>query len=139
MPGNFHENYAVGDLRAPSERATGLVFAAAAAIVALLWRNSATVPWVALGIAVGLAAISLIAPTLLKPLNVLWFRFGLLLHRIVNPVVMFAIFALVFVPGGMLMRIWRDPLRSRRIPAASSYWIDRTEAGGTTGSMTNQF
>ena len=82
MPGNFHENYAVGDLRAPSERATGLVFAAAAAIVALLWRNSATVPWVALGIAGGLAALSLIAPTLLKPLKVLWFKLGLLLRAI---------------------------------------------------------
>jgi hypothetical protein len=139
MPGDFHEHYAVGEVSAPSERATGLVFAAVAVIVALLWRNSPTVPWVALAIAGGLAAISLIAPTLLKPLNVLWFRFGLLLHRIVNPVVMFAIFALVFVPTGMLMRIWRDPLRSRRLPTSSSYWIDRRETDGNAGSMTNQF
>jgi hypothetical protein len=139
MPGNFHESYTTGEIRAPSERSTGLVFATVAAIVALLWRNSATVPWLALGIAVGLAAMSLIAPSLLKPLNILWFRFGLLLHRIVNPVVMFAIFALVFVPAGMIMRIWRDPLRSRRTPAASTYWLDRREISGTAGSMTNQF
>jgi len=139
MSTNFHETYAVGEIRAPSERATGLVFAAVAAIVALLWRNSTTVPWVALGVAVGLAVISLTAPTLLKPLNSLWFRFGLLLHRIVNPVVMFAIFALVFVPAGMIMRIWHDPLRSRRVRAGANYWIDRKEASGTAGSMTNQF
>ena len=56
-----------------------------------------------------LAAVSLIAPVSLKPINILWFQFGLLLHRVVNPVVMFAMFALVFVPAGMIMRIWRDP------------------------------
>jgi hypothetical protein len=139
MPGNFHENYASGEIKAPSERATGLVFAAVAAIVALLWRNSATTPWIALAVAVGLAAISLTAPRLLKPLNRLWLRFGLLLHRIVNPVVMFAIFALVFVPAGMIMRIWHDPLRSRRLRAGATYWIDREDASGTAGSMTNQF
>ena len=139
MPRNFHESYIEGEIRAPSERATGLVFAAVAVVVALLWRNSPTVPWLALGIAAALVAISLTAPRLLKPLNRLWFRLGLLLHRIVNPVVMFAIFALVFVPAGMIMRIWRDPLRSRRMTAAPSYWIDRRETGGTAGSMTNQF
>ena len=138
MARNFHETYAADEIRPPSERSTGLVFAAVAMIVALLWRNSPTVPWLALGAATVLAAISLMAPSFLKPLTILWFKFGLLLHRIVNPVVMFAIFALVFVPAGMIMRIWRDPLRSRRMTTASSYWIDR-EDGGTARSMTNQF
>ena len=82
----------------------------------------------ALGIAAMLAAVSLIAPTLLKPLNILWFQFGLLLHRVVNPIVMFALFALVFVPAG-IMRILRDPLRSRRPTEVSSYWIDCSEEG----------
>ena len=139
MPANFHESYVADKVRLPSERSTGLVLAGAAVIAALLWRDSATVLRLALGIAVGLAAISLIAPKLLKPLNILWFRVGLLLHRIVNPVVMFAIFALVFVPAGMIMRIWRDPLRSRRMKDASTNWIDRKLTDGTAGSMTNQF
>jgi hypothetical protein len=139
MAGNFHEIYAVDEIKPPSERSTGLVFAAVAIIAALLWRNSPTVPWLALGAGTVLATISLTAPSFLKPLTILWFKFGLLLHRIVNPVVMFATFALVFVPAGMLMRIWRDPLRSRRLTAASSYWMDRRQIGGTAGSMTNQF
>ena len=139
MSKNFHESYAGGEIKPPSERSTGLVFAAMAVIVAVLWRNSPTVPWLALAVAMGLTAVSLFAPVLLKPLNILWFQFGLLLHRIVNPIVMFAMFALVFVPAGMIMRIWRDPLRSRRTTAASSYWIDRRESKDTAGSMTNQF
>jgi hypothetical protein len=139
MPTNFHESYVGSEIKPPSERSTGLVFAAMAAIIAVLWRHSPTVPWLATAAAMGLLAVSVLAPVLLKPLNILWFQLGLLLHRVVNPVVMFAMFALVFVPAGMIMRIWRDPLRSRRTTAASSYWIDRRESKDTAGSMTNQF
>jgi hypothetical protein len=87
----------------------------------------------------GLTTVSLFAPVLLRPLNLLWFKFGLLVHRIVNPILMFAIFVLVFVPTGMMMRIWRDPLKSRRLSAAPSYWIRRRDIKYTAGSMTNQF
>jgi hypothetical protein len=139
MPTNFHESYVGSEIKPPSERSTGLVFAAMAAIVAVLWRHSPTVPWLATAAAFGLTAVSLFAPVLLKPLNILWFQLGLLLHRVVNPVVMFAMFALVFVPAGMIMRIWRDPLRSRRTTAASSYWIDCSKSKDPVGSMTNQF
>jgi hypothetical protein len=139
MPRNFHESYAEDDIKPPADRSIGLVFAGVAVIVAALWRNNPTVLWIALGTALGLAAVSLVAPVLLKPLNMLWFRFGLLVHRIVNPIAMFAMFTLVFVPGGVIMRIWRDPLRSRRTTAASSYWIDRREGDDTAGFMTNQF
>ena len=127
MRTNFHESYAGREIKPPSERSTGLLFGAVAVIVAVLWRNSPTVPWVALGMAATLATVSLIAPVLLKPLNILWFQFGLLLHRVVNPIVMFAVFAAVFVPAGAIMRLWRDPLRSRRTKGASTYWIERRE------------
>jgi predicted membrane metal-binding protein len=139
MRTNFHESFAGSEINPPSERSTGLLFAAVAVIVAVLWRNSLTVPWVALGMAAMLAAVSLIAPVLLKPVNILWFKFGLLLHRVVNPIVMFAMFAAVFVPAGAIMRLWRDPLRSRRTAGVSTYWIERRESGETEGSMTNQF
>lgn len=139
MPTNFHENFTGGEIKPPSERSTGLLFAAVAVVIAVLWRDSPTVLWVALGMAASLAAVSLIAPRLLKPINILWFRLGLLLHRIVNPVVMFAVFVLVFVPAGAIMRLWRDPLKSRRKTAGSTYWIARKASADTEGSMTNQF
>jgi hypothetical protein len=136
---DFHENYASEEVAPPAERLTGLVFAAVAVVVALLWRNSLTISWLALCTAVVVAAISLIAPSALKPLNIFWFKIGLFLHRLANPVVLFAIFALVFVPAGLILRFWRDPLRSRRMPSAASYWIDCTEDGGGRGSMADQF
>lgn len=139
MASNFHESYTGTEIKPPSERSTGLVFATVALTVAVLWRDDSTVFWVAFAVAIGLVAVSLFAPFVLKPLNILWFRLGLLMHRIVNPIIMFAIFAFVFMPGGLIMRLWRDPLKSQRMPSASSYWIDRKPSEDTAASMTNQF
>jgi hypothetical protein len=138
MPHSFHESYAAGEVKPPSDRSVGLVFAGVALVVAVLWRNDLSVVVAALVCAGVLAALSFAAPALLRPLNIVWFKFGLVLHRIVNPLVMLALFAVVFVPAGALMRLWHDPLRQRRTKVAS-YWIDRTARGGPPGSMTNQF
>jgi hypothetical protein len=140
MRGNFHESYTGAEVKPPSDRSTGLLFAVVALIVAWLWRNSEIVPYVAIGLAVVLLAVSLLAPPLLRPVNLLWFRFGLLLHRVVSPVVMFAMFVLVFVPGGAIMRLRSDPMRlKRQDPPPSSYWIEREGLGEAQGSMVNQF
>jgi Saxitoxin biosynthesis operon protein SxtJ len=140
MRSNFHETYSGSEVKPPSDRSTGLLFAAVALIFAALWRHNPNAPWVALGVAVALLAVSLIAPALLRPINLLWFRFGLLLHRVVSPVVMFLMFAVVFVPAGAIMRLRGDPLRLRReTPAPSSYWVERTGIGDAQTSMTAQF
>jgi len=137
MKTGFHEAFRQADVKPPSDRSTGLVFACVALIVAVLWRNTPAVLWWSLGIAAALALVSLLVPIVLRPLNWLWFRFGLLLHKVMNPLVMFLMFAVVFVPGGFLMRIWHDPLAARR-KGASSYWVHRSRVKGTT-SMSNQF
>jgi hypothetical protein len=137
MHNDFHESYGRGQPKPPSERSTGIMFAVVGVFVAVIWRHNVVTPWVALSAASVFAALATFAASLLKPLNLIWFRFGLLLHRIVNPVVMFAMFAIVFVPAGFIMRIWSDPLRSRRITENSSYWIERQRAD--IGSMRNQF
>lgn len=139
MKKNFHESFAPGAVQRPSDRSTGLVFAAVAVIVAVVWRNQPDVLWWGIVLGSAFALTALIAPVLLRPLNILWFRFGLLLHRVVNPLVMFAVFVIVFVPAGAIMRIWHDPLRSRRRPDAASYWIERAKSNESSESMRNQF
>jgi hypothetical protein len=141
MRKNFHESFGQpAAVEPPSERSTGLVFACVALVVAVLWRNTPGVPWTAAGVAVALVAVSLLAPKLLAPVNLVWFRFGLLLHRVVNPLVMLAMFVLVFLPGGLIMRLWHDPLRSRRARGpGATYWIERQPAAPGASSMTNQF
>jgi hypothetical protein len=133
---NFHETFAQGDVKPPSERQTGFVFVAVAALIAVVWRRDPLVLYMATGAGVLLAALSLLAPGILKPLNIAWFQFSLTLHRVMNPLVMLVIFAAVFVPAGALMRLWRDPLRFKRSDGPS-YWIEVGD--GQPSSMRNQF
>jgi hypothetical protein len=93
-----------------------------------------------LAIAAGFLAVALVRPSLLSPLNRLWFMFGLLLHKIVTPVIMGLIFFLTVTPTGLIMRLsGRDPLRLRRDPEAKTYWIEREPPGPDPETMRNQF
>ena len=139
MRRNFHESYVHGHISPPSERSTGLVFAVVTVIVAAWRRDTPNVALATFAVAVGLTCLSLVAPWLLKPLTILWFKIGLLLHRVVDPLIMFVIFTLVFTPAGLLMRLWYDPLRSRRAGPGATYWIERASDRQQAGSMRNQF
>jgi hypothetical protein len=137
--GNFHESFASGTVAMPSPRATGYVFTAVALIVAVIFRNNMTVVSIAGVVAALLLATSLLAPHLLRPLNIAWFKFGMLLHRIVNPLVMFLMFAIAFIPMGLLMRLVYDPLRLKRPSGVETYWLDPDPAETKLRSMKNQF
>lgn len=124
-----------------SNRSFGLVFAVVFAIVALLPLLGGGPPrmW-SLGIAAVFAVLAFALPRVLAPLNRLWLKFGLLLHRIVNPVVLGIMFFLVVTPTGLLMRLFgKDPLRLKREPSAASYWIERTPPGPKPESLGDQF
>lgn len=138
MKANFHEHYVPEGVPLPSERSTGFVFVAVLLIVAYLIRGHPPAAAIALLLAAILLALSLLASHLLKPLNILWFRFALLLNKIMSPIIMFVLFAATIVPFGLVMQLIRDPLRKRRDSSASSYWIER-QPHENTGSMTNQF
>jgi hypothetical protein len=127
-----------GQIAPPSARSTGLVFAAVGAVVAVLFRHTPAVWITALAVGGVFLVLALAAPGLLGPLNRAWFRFSLLLNRIVNPVVMLLMFVIVFLPMGLLMRLWRDPLVRRRQPGRATYWVARDPAE-PGHSMRNQF
>ena len=72
--------------------------------------------------------------------NRLWLRFGLLLNRIISPVVLAFLFYVVVTPMGMLMRAFgKDSLRLRRADADASYWIKRDPPGPKPDSFHHQF
>jgi hypothetical protein len=75
----------------------------------------------------------------LRPLNIAWFKFGLLLRRFVAPIVMLGIFIVAIVPFGLIMQMRADPLRKNRLREAKSYWIERERSAGSLPSMRNQF
>ena len=74
---------------------------------------------------------------LLNPLNILWFKFGILLGSLVSPIVMAIVYFLVVTPTGILMRfLGKDLLKMRKTKSASTYWIKRDKQ---QGKMKNQF
>ena len=124
-----------------SERGFGLVFAAVFAVIALFPLPGGGAPlWWALAVAAAFAALALAAPRVLAPLNRLWFRFGMLLGALVNPLLLGAIFVLTVVPIGLAMRaLGKDPLRLARDPQARSYWLERDPPGPPPASLERQF
>jgi hypothetical protein len=137
-----HESFSRDEeIVAGSDRSFGLVMAGACAVVSLLngWHAGRIWPWTT-----GLAAIFLIAATLrpvvLIPFNRIWLKFGLLLHRIVNPVIMALLFYGTVLPTGLIARaMGKDLLRLKREPDAASYWIVRAPPGPAPETMKDQF
>ncbi|MCK6451146.1 MAG: SxtJ family membrane protein [Alphaproteobacteria bacterium] len=125
-----------------SDRSFGLVFAGFFTLLLLLklWSGWTTSGWVYLGLALAFAVAALTVPSVLAPMNRLWLKFGLLLHRIISPLVMGMLFYTVVTPIGLLMRaLGKDLLRLKRDPAASSYWILREPPGPAPDTMKQQF
>ena len=124
-----------------SDRGFGIVFAAFFALVAVLpLRAHHPVRWWALALAGVFLGVALLKSAWLGPLNRLWTKLGILLGRIVSPVVTGLVFFLVVTPIGLLFRILKkDPLRLAWNGAASSYWIDRQPPGPAPETMRNQF
>lgn len=138
MSKDFHEKYVQDEVGPPPERSTGFVFAVVAAIVGYFFADNLLTLGICAALSLGFLAVSLIRPSLLRPLNIVWFRFSLLLHKIINPIILGLMFVVAIVPFGFVMRFWRDPMR-RKQPDGNTYWIDREPRALETHSMSNQF
>ena len=129
------------DTGGSSNRSFGVVFAVVFAIIGLLplihggpWRI-----W-SLAIAGAFVIAAFAFPGVLTPLNRLWMKVGLLLHKVVSPIVLGFLFFVVITPMGMAMRLFgKDPLRLRRDPASKSHWVERTPPGPRPESFIDQF
>jgi Kef-type K+ transport system membrane component KefB len=76
-------------------------------------------PW---PLAAALALWGLLAPRSLRPVYRGWMRFGLLMSRVTTPLILGLVFFVLFVPTGLMMRLFgRDPMRRRLEPEAESY------------------
>lgn len=124
-----------------SDRSFGVVFCVVFVIVALLpvAHGGEARVW-ALIVAGIFGAVAAWVPTRLAPLNRLWTRFGLLLHKVVSPLVLGVLFFLVLTPTALLMRACgKHPLRLRFEREATTYWLARVPPGPTGASMKDPF
>ena len=72
----------------------------------------------------------------LSPLNKLWFKFGILLGKIISPIIMAIIFFLVVTPTGIIMRLLGKDLLNLKFNKHKSYWIEKDNL---KSKMKNQF
>jgi len=138
----MHEDFSRQEnVKPSSDRSFGLVIAAVFLIITFwpLIRGESG-RWWALAVAAVFAALALLWTAALAPLNKCWTKLGVLLYRVVSPIVLGLLFYVTVTPIALVMRLLgKDPLRLRRDPDAASYWIDRTPPGPTPESMKNQF
>jgi len=137
------------EVKTGSDRSFGYVFAAVFALIGVWpalrfgWPprfDLAMVRWWALVIAALFLSVALIRPALLHPINRLWHLFGLLLSKIVTPVVMGILFVATVMPTAMILRLrGRDLLRLKFDRQAKSYWILREPPGPPGDTMKNQY
>ena len=125
------------DIKLGSNKSFGIVFF----IVFLLLGfypllNDENVRVWSLVIALIFLTLGLLNSKLLLPLNKIWFKFGILLGKIVSPLIMGIIFFLVVTPIAFIMRIIGKDLLNLKFNNKKSYWIEKT---GPKSKMKNQF
>lgn len=131
---NFHESYAEHEqVKGPSNRNFGFtvggIFAAIGAVKAVFF----SVSWLSLvflALGGGLIAAAALVPHRLTRLNAAWMGLAKLLFHIVNPVIMFLLFCVAFVPAAAIMKLVQyDPMKRRFDSAAKTYWVTKEKTG----------
>ena len=124
-------------IKISSNKNFGIVFFVVFLLIALypLTKNEDIRLW-SLAISFSFLILGLINSKILTPLNKIWFKFGILLGKIVSPIIMGAIFFLVVTPIGILMRLLGKDVLNLKFNDNKTYWIEKT---GPKSKMKNQF
>ena len=125
------------DVKIGSNRSFGIVFFIVFLVISIypLINNGELRLW-SLIISLFFLFLGLANSKILHPLNKLWFKFGIILGKIISPLVMGVIFFLVVTPIGLFMRLLKKDLLNLKFKNTSTYWIEKTEP---KSKMKNQF
>jgi len=127
----------MNNVKIGSNKSFGIVFFIVFLLIALypLTIDKEIIIW-SLILSLIFLILGLINSKFLTPLNIIWFKFGIFLGKIVSPLVMGIIFFFVVTPIGILMRIFKNDLINLKFTSQKSYWIEKT---GPKSKMKNQF
>ena len=125
------------DIKISSNRSFGVVFFVVFLLIALypLLNNNEIRLW-SLIISVLFLILGILNSKILSPLNKIWFKFGLLLGKIISPIIMGVIFFSVVTPIGFIMKLLGKDLINLKFNNQKSYWIEKS---GPKSKMKNQF
>ena len=123
-------------IKIPSNKSFGIVFFVVFVVIAfypLINQEEARL-W-ALVTALIFLILGLINSSFLTPLNLLWLKFGMLLGKVVSPIIMGLVFFGVVTPTGLIMKLFNKDLLKLKRKDNKSYWIERKNKS----EMKNQF
>ena len=125
------------DVKISSNRSFGIVFFIVFLLITLypLTYGGELRIW-SLIISLIFLILGLLNSKILAPLNKIWFKFGILLGKIVSPIIMGIIFFLVVTPIGLIMRSLGKDVLNLKYNKNKSYWIEKN---GPKSKMKNQF
>ena len=125
------------DVKINSNRSFGIVFFIVFLIIALypITNNGEIRTWSAITSLIFLV-LGLLNSKILSPFNKIWFKFGIILGKIISPFIMGIIFFLVVTPIGIIMRTLGKDLLNLKYNKNKSYWIEKS---GPKSKMKNQF
>ena len=125
------------EVKIGSNKSFGIVFFIVFIIIAIypLLNHNEIRLW-SLIISIVFLILGLLNSKLLTPLNKIWFKFGILLGKIISPLVMGLIFFFVVTPIGILMRILKKDLLNLKFNKKTTYWIEKNDP---KSKMKNQF
>ena len=124
-------------IKLPSNRSFGIIFFIVFLIIAL-WplKYNGDVRIIPICISLVFLILGLFNSNLLKPLNFLWMKFGLMLGKIIAPIVMMIVFFIVPTPLSFIIKLFDNDLLKIKFIKNNSYWIIRKK---NIGSMKKQF
>ena len=124
-------------IKLPSNRSFGLLFFIVFLIISI-WPLSynGEIRFYSLVISLIFLILGLINSNILKPLNFLWMKFGLLLGKVISPIILGIIFFFVVTPIGLIMKLVGKDLLNLKYNINKSYWIKKS---GPKSKMKNQF
>tara|TARA_B100000579_G_scaffold427581_1_gene436418 strand:+ start:691 stop:1074 length:384 start_codon:yes stop_codon:yes gene_type:complete len=125
------------NIKIGSNRSFGIVFFIVFLIIGLYpLIKDGDLRWWSLIISVIFLFLGLINSNVLTPLNKIWFKFGILLGKIISPIVMGIVFFIFVTPTGIIMRLLRKDLIGLKKNNEKTYWIKKNS---NMVSMKKQF
>jgi hypothetical protein len=124
-------------IKVSSNKSFGIVFSIFFLLISVypLLNNDPIYYW-SLFISFIFLVLGLMNSKILSPLNLLWFKFGILLGKIVSPIVMGIIFFLVVTPISIILKIFGKDVLNLKFNNNKTYWIVKD---GPKSNMKKQF
>jgi|TARA_B100001093_G_scaffold502287_1_gene555069 hypothetical protein len=125
------------DIKTGSNKSFGIVFFVVFLIIAIYpLKNGEDIRIWSLSISLIFLILGLLNSKILSPLNKIWFKFGILLGRIMSPIIMSLIYFIVMTPIGLFMRMMKKDILNLKFNNNKTYWIEKD---GPKSKMKNQF